>query len=391
MLHTLAVSGYRSLREIVLPLGQLTLVTGPNGSGKSNLYRALRLLSDAATGRTTASLAREGGLSSVFWAGPETIRRDVRSGERETQGTKRKRPVRVRLGFAGDDIGYAAELGMPPQTPEDTSMFVRDPEFKREAIWHGGGRHRPATAWLERRGAAVSVRGDDDGWATIAAGLSPRDSVLSELADPTHTPEVIRIRDAMRSWRFYDHLRVDVDAPIRRPQIGTFTPVLAGDGSDLAAALQTIIEAGDAAGLVETVDDAFPGTQVEVVEDRGWFRLHVRQPGLLRPLAQAELSDGTLRYLAWVAALLTPRPPTLMVLNEPETSLQPELLPALARLIDRASRSCQLWIVSHARGLVEALEERPQCRSLRLRKELGETIVDGIGRLEQPPWAWPGA
>ena len=41
--------------------------------------------------------------------------------------------------------------------------------------------------------------------------------------------------------------------------------------------------------------------------------------GLLRPLRGAELSDGTLRYLLWVAALLTPRPPELLVLNEPET------------------------------------------------------------------------
>ena len=59
----------------------------------------------------------------------------------------------------------------------------------------------------------------------------------------------------------------------------------------------------------------------------------MRQHGLLRPLKAAELSDGTLRYLLWVAALLTPRPPGLLVLNEPETSLHPDLLPALGRLI----------------------------------------------------------
>ncbi|WP_425387819.1 AAA family ATPase [Edaphobacter aggregans] len=53
----------------------------------------------------------------------------------------------------------------------------------------------------------------------------------------------------------------------------------------------------------------------------------------MRPLSAAELSDGTLRYLLWTAALLTPHPPALMVLNEPETSLHPDLLPALARLI----------------------------------------------------------
>jgi len=47
VLTTLAVQGYRSLRDVVLPLGPLTAVTGPNGSGKSNLYRALRLVAEA--------------------------------------------------------------------------------------------------------------------------------------------------------------------------------------------------------------------------------------------------------------------------------------------------------------------------------------------------------
>jgi predicted ATPase len=50
MLKSLAIANYRSIRELVIPLGPLNLVTGPNGSGKSNLYRALRLLADAAQG-----------------------------------------------------------------------------------------------------------------------------------------------------------------------------------------------------------------------------------------------------------------------------------------------------------------------------------------------------
>ena len=81
MIHTLAVSGYRSLRELVLPIGPLNLVTGANGSGKSSLYRALRLLGDAALNSVIASLAREGGLQSTLWAGPETIAKSVRRGD----------------------------------------------------------------------------------------------------------------------------------------------------------------------------------------------------------------------------------------------------------------------------------------------------------------------
>ena len=77
MIHTLAIANYRSLREVILPLDQLTIIIGANGSGKSNLYRALRLLSDTAMGGEIPSLAREGGINSAVWAGPETFAKDV--------------------------------------------------------------------------------------------------------------------------------------------------------------------------------------------------------------------------------------------------------------------------------------------------------------------------
>jgi recombinational DNA repair ATPase RecF len=50
MLHTVAIRGYRSLREVILPLGRLSVITGANGAGKSSLYRALRLLADCGRG-----------------------------------------------------------------------------------------------------------------------------------------------------------------------------------------------------------------------------------------------------------------------------------------------------------------------------------------------------
>jgi predicted ATPase len=73
MLSTLSISNYRSLLKLTIPLGPLNLITGPNGSGKSNLYRALRLLAETAQGGVVNALAREGGLDSTFWAGPETL------------------------------------------------------------------------------------------------------------------------------------------------------------------------------------------------------------------------------------------------------------------------------------------------------------------------------
>ena len=162
------------------------------------------------------------------------------------------------------------------------------------------------------------------------------------------------------------------------------------DGRDLAAALQTIREIGDREALNAAIDDAFPGSHLHIdFQAGGRFAVELRQEGLLRPLSAAELSDGTLRYLLLVAALLTPRPPSLMVLNEPETSLHPDLLPALGRLIIAASKQTQVWVVSHASRLIATLKESPECNTLELDKQLGQTCIRGQGMLDEPPWHWP--
>jgi len=103
----------------------------------------------------------------------------------------------------------------------------------------------------------------------------------------------------------------------------------------------------------------------------------------------AELSDGTLRYLLWIAALLTPRPPALMVLNEPETSLHPDLLPALARLIAATGARSQVIVVTHSAKLIAALSEQPGCNSIVLEKTFGETTTAGRTELNIPAWNWP--
>ena len=125
MITTIAIAGYRSLRDVKLALGPLTLVTGANGSGKSNVYRALRLLADVAQGRIIQSLAAEGGLSSTIWAGPESFSRAMKRGERRIEGTVRTASISLKLGFSGPDYGYAIDLGLPQPS---TSQFSRDPE-----------------------------------------------------------------------------------------------------------------------------------------------------------------------------------------------------------------------------------------------------------------------
>ena len=386
MLTTLAIANYRSLRNLIVPLQRLNLITGPNGSGKSSVYRALRLLAETAQGGVITSLAREGGLQSTLWAGPEKIGRAVKRGEHKVEGTVRRERTSLRLGFAGDEFGYAIDLGLPARDTK-TSAFALDPEIKTECIW-AGPILRPASVLVERKTWVVRTRRSDGEWDVLSHDLSPFDSMMAQFADPRNAPEMFMLREHVRSWRFYDHFRTDVAAPARLPQIGTHTPILSNDGMDMAAALQTIREIGDAAALNKAVDDAFPRSRIDVLNVDGRFEIAVHQHGLLRPLKAAELSDGTLRYLLWIAALLTPRPPSLLVLNEPETSLHPDLLPALGRLIANAAERSQVFVVTHAAKLIAVLEKQAQCNCVRLEKQFGETRIVGMGALDAPPWRW---
>ncbi|TQJ32449.1 AAA family ATPase [Microbacterium sp. SLBN-146] len=373
MLTTVAVSGYRSIRDLVVPLGRLTVITGPNGSGKSNLYRALRLLSQSARGALISAVAREGGLSSLLWAGPENG---------GTEGTMRTRPRAVQLGFASDELGYLVDLGIPQAAAG--SPFSLDPEIKREQIF-AGPIAKPATLLLDRLRGVARVR--DDAWKIVDQSLAPYESIITDLAAGDTAPELLALRRTFGGWRFYDHFRVDVDAPVRQPQIGTRTPTLSHSGDDLAAVWATIQDAGHGAALAEAVAGAFPGAVVQAAPVDGRLRLTMRQPGLLRPLDSAELSDGTLRYLLLCAALLPARPAPLIVLNEPEASLHPGLLEPLADLIDAASADAQVVVVTHADALATALE-RSGATTHRLRAGSAGTVVDGQGVLDRPAWNW---
>ena len=391
VITTLAVENYRSLRNLCIPVGRLTVVTGANGSGKSSLYRAVRLLADVSRNGAVAALAREGGLRSTLWAGPQQGAKS----DRKTQGTVRTAPIGLRLGFGGDEFGYAVDPGLPiPSGDAEVAKFNLDPAIKTEAVWSGAVL-RPASSLVERHNNAVKIRAADGKWSPKPYSIQPFDSMLSEFADPEAAPELFRIRDRIRSWRFYDHFRTDADAPARAPQIGTRTPVLAHDGADLAAALQTIVATGRRAQLEEAVDGAFPGSRLQIeVEADGRFSLQLWQRGLLRPLGAAELSDGTLRYLLLVAALLSPRSADLLVFNEPETSLHPDLLGPLGALIAAVSERSQIIVVSHSGSLVEAIGRaaaklRRDVEMVELQKINGETVLPGQGLLDSPLWFWP--
>lgn len=283
---------------------------------------------------------------------------------------KKNETARVTVGVRLSDLAYELACGIvpPPQ-----GAFSLDPDVKEETVWVHEGKRRHVVA--ERKALSVFARDAEGHRTTFALELWGNESVLSQLAEPHRFPLLSALRAELLHWRFYHHFRTDPDSPLRHEQVGVRTAALAHDGADLAAALMTIREIGDVDALHEAVEHAFPGAQLELDSEDGRFSFHLRMPGLARSLSAAELSDGTLRYLCLVAALLSPRPPVFLALNEPETSLHPSLLAPLARLIADAGRRGQVFVTTHAEELASALEQRTRAARVTLRRDDGATEV----------------
>jgi len=363
MIRELNIEGYRSVRDLTLNLQPINVLTGPNGCGKSNLYNSLVLIARAAEGRLGRAIGEEGGTPSVFWAGGERVR------------LQRKRPPkRVILGFESDDFGYELQIGLPSMNEHALeTMFTLDPRVKEEYIWPAETKRR--VLMLKRDEPSAWLRDAEGKMVSYPFKISKSESVLSQIIDPHLYPEISSVRDQILAWRFYHYFRTDSESPLRQPQIGVQTPILSHDGSDLAAALRTILEIGDDTALQDAIHQALGGASLRIQADETQFKMSLQIPGLLRPLQAREFSDGQLRFLCLCAALLSPRPPSLLALNEPETSLHPDLIDSLARLIVLASKHTQIWITTHSKALAERIEKHSGVPRVQLELRNGETIV----------------
>ncbi|QIP02683.1 MULTISPECIES: AAA family ATPase [Bradyrhizobium] len=357
-LTDIAITNYRSIRRLSIPIHPLSVFVGENGVGKSNLYKSLSLLRDAATGRITRTIADEGGLNSVCWSG---IR-------------KRGEDGRLQLSARFDRLRYSIEIGFPSPL---SASFRGEPMIKEESIETTQGKR--TVRLMERKNSLVSIRDDSGAWVNHKDAVLPSEPALAGFYNGKECPEIDLIRNAMLGWRFYHDFRTDPASLIRKPCLAITTPSLSADGSDLAAALATLYTIrGDATDLQDAIQDAFPGAELSAWEEGGRCEFALQLEDMPRPFGAHELSDGTLKYICLLAVFMGYRLPPFIALNEPETSLHPSLLSPLARLIARASSRADIWIVTHSEQLMEALRSESAVPLRRVIKSKGATNIEGL-------------
>ena len=360
-----SAAGYRSLQRIHYPMSRLDVFVGANGVGKSNLYRGLELLRAAAANTLGAELARES-LNLALWAGP------YKGGG--------PRLIRLSAGFSEPNrletaYRYEVEVGYPPP---GAPVLGFEPQIKTETLTYVSGRRR--VRLMDRNGPSVMVRDPDGRAIELDVDLLGSETALSQVQDPSRYPALDLVRRTLLAWRFYHDLRTDPDSPMRKPCTAVAAPTLASDGSNLAAVFGTLASIRqDTVDLDRMIDRAFPGVTMEMAEAGRDLSFALHYPEFPhRRFEPSELSDGTLRFLGLAGALMAYRLPPFIALNEPESSLHPDLMEPLAEMVRKAAERTQVWLVTHSERLAEAIRNSSDGEVRTVLKKNGATAIEGL-------------
>ena len=328
-------------------LRDLNVLIGPNGSGKSNLIEALELLS--ATPHDFAATVRDGGGPAEWlWKGGDA----VRPAEIEVvleNDTPTGRPLRYRLRFTA----VQSRLEVLDEAIEEAERDPHKPDATDVLFYYRFQHGHPALYVLPHTGARIKrwLQRED---------LLPDQSVLAQRKDPEQYPEVtwtgrrFGAIHTFREWTFGRYV------PLRQPQPADLPEDrLLPDSRNLALVLNQIEHAGDTRlnQLLRQFFPRFERMSTRISGGRVQFYLH--ESGFRAPIPATRLSDGTIRFIAILATLLSPSPPPLVCIEEPELGLHPDAVALLADLLVDASERTQLVVTTHSDALVSALTDQP--------------------------------
>lgn len=344
LIRRLKISGLLSFGPtgIDLPLEPLNVLIGPNGSGKSNLLEALALL-QAAPRNLPAPVKAMGGIWEWLWKGdaaPETaiIEALVNNPQQPEM------PLRHRLEIAE----HGGRFEVMDESIENAKPY---PEHTDTYFYYRYQRGNPVIN--DRSGEPRGLRPDT---------VRPEESILSQRGDdPDHYPVLHQLREQYGGIRLYRNWEFGPAAGLRQaPLADAPSTFMLERGQNLALALSKL-RGERRQEFVKALQQLYDGVvdfQVEVGGGRAELFVAERGRGA-RYIPASRLSDGTLRYMTLAAILLDPNPPLLLVIEEPELGLHPDVLLDVGHLVVKASRRTQLVVTTHSPVLIDALDDCP--------------------------------
>lgn len=346
MLESLTIGYFKSFREADVPLGPFTLLVGTNASGKSNVRDALRFLHGCAQGYTLAEV-----LDEKWGAGGVLLWRGVRGGTREVawRDSEDFSLFAELTGKAGAyGIGVLLENGRVPRV--DVEILLKT---GGEVVF--SSLDEKGEFFLQKDIRLMKVRSQQAEHRYLA-----NTSVLSQMADDPEVAEKDTVREvvsALRSMRFLD---LHPDA-MREPAAPGHL-ILGDRGENLSAVLYNIVtDSEKKEALLGWLRSLTPMDVIdlEFKEDLlGRVLVYLVEANGQRTSA-VSASDGTLRFLALVAALLSPESGQLYFFEEIDNGFHPTRLHLLLDVLEQASRrmGCQIIATTHNPQLLAYLSE----------------------------------
>ncbi|MYC32750.1 MAG: AAA family ATPase [Chloroflexi bacterium] len=342
------VSGILSfgLTGIDLPLEPLNVLIGPNGSGKSNFIEALALL-QAAPRDLSAPVRRPSGISEWLWKGDDAPGAGV---------------VDALLSYPHGQMSlrHVLEIGQQGERFE-----VRDERIENERP--NALQTEPFFYYRFQRGDPVindfidELGGPRKKRELRRSTVHPDGSILSQRDDPDLYPELAWLQEQYRRIRLYRNWEFGPAAMLRQPPRADDPSTFLTERGENLPLLLSKLRGDSRQRFVESLQQLYDGIvnfQVEV--GRGGAELFVVEQGAgERYIPASRLSDGTLRYMALAAILLDPDPPPLVVIEEPELGLHPDVILGVGRMLVEASRRMQLVVTTHAHALIDAMDDCP--------------------------------
>ncbi len=320
MITRLHIKGFKRLLDVDLEMRPLMVMIGANGSGKSSLLEAVSMISMSMSGGLSTFMEDSNGMSSVATSSPEikslsctvdfqVIKNHVSHDSGDSAA--------VRYSFTLAKVGYG---------------------FRVTDEWFG---EIGLQSWLTKS----DNTGSSPFHETAFAGLYDAESNAVR-----HAFTISRYA----SSNFDSHGKV-LDAqqliPAKNP---------GSRGQHLLSFLYSLRERSperfeELLFVLESVFPSFKKFSLPLVAN-GTVCLQWWEKNLDTPLSAFQLSEGTLRFLWLAAALLSEEMPAITIIDEPETSMHPELLRYLADLMRGASARTQLLVATQSESLVRFLE-----------------------------------